>query len=212
MITPKAYDGPASDDPERLARWDALSQGLRTGGVEGFLSAYGEPEVPPEWRETVLKVIRQRLALHEHPDAVADALAAVPRSHPFEQISELAAITVPTAVVASDDHADPGHPRAVGEAYAAAIARARLITDEPGRSPIAWQGSQLLEGDRRDRRGAGTGVSAGYSGTPLVRKLRDQARRDASRSINAPAGLRRRCSASSQRESRSAGASGARRT
>ena len=142
VITP-AYDGPASDDPERLARWDALSQGLRTGGVEGFLSAYGEPEVPPEWRETVIKVIRQRLSLHEHPDAVADALAVVPRSHPFEQISELAAITVPTAVVASDDHADPGHPRAVGEAYAAAIARARLITDEPGRSPIAWQGSQL---------------------------------------------------------------------
>ncbi len=142
VITP-AYDGPASDDPERLARWDALSQGLRTGGVEGFLGAYGEPDVPPEWRETVIKVIRQRLALHEHPDAVADALAAVPRSHPFEQLSELAAITVPTAVVASDDHADPGHPRAVGEAYAAAIAHARLITDEPGRSPIAWQGSQL---------------------------------------------------------------------
>jgi hypothetical protein len=47
------------------------------------------------------------------------------------------------AVVASDDEADPGHPRAVGEAYAAAISGARLITDEPGHSPIAWQGSQL---------------------------------------------------------------------
>jgi pimeloyl-ACP methyl ester carboxylesterase len=142
VITP-AYDGPASDDPGRLARWDALSEGLRTGGVEGFIEAYGEPDVPPEWRETVLRVIRQRLSLHEHPDAVADALAAVPRSHPFDAVSELAAITVPTAVVASDDYADPGHPRAVGEAYAAAIPGARLVTDEPGKSPVAWQGSQL---------------------------------------------------------------------
>jgi pimeloyl-ACP methyl ester carboxylesterase len=142
VITP-AFEPSAADDPQRLARWDALSEGLRTGGVEGFIEAYGEPDVPPQWRETVLKVIRQRLSQHEHPEAVADALAAVPRSRPFEALSELATITVPTAVVASDDHADPGHPRAVGEAYAAAIPGARLITDEPGRSPVAWQGSQL---------------------------------------------------------------------
>lgn len=141
-ITP-AYEGEDSLSADRLARWDALSEGLRTGGVEGFIAAYGEPAVPQPWRESVLRVIRQRLALHQHPGAVADALAAVPRSRPFGAISELAAIAVPTAVVASDDQADPGHPRGVGEAYAAAIAGARLITDEPGRSPIAWQGSQL---------------------------------------------------------------------
>jgi hypothetical protein len=50
---------------------------------------------------------------------------------------------VPVAVVASSDEPDPGHPQAVGEAYAAAIPGARLVLDEPGRSPIAWQGSQL---------------------------------------------------------------------
>jgi pimeloyl-ACP methyl ester carboxylesterase len=142
VITP-AYDPATDDDPARLARWDALAEGLRTGGVEGFLEAYGEPRVPPAWRETVLKVIRQRLQLHEHPEAVADALEAVPRSRPFASVEELSAIAVPVAVVASDDEADPGHPRAVGEAYAAAISGARLITDEPGHSPIAWQGSQL---------------------------------------------------------------------
>ena len=49
----------------------------------------------------------------------------------------------PTVIVASDDDADPEHPRAVGETYAQAIPGARLVTDEPGRSPIAWQGSQL---------------------------------------------------------------------
>ncbi|MFZ0088875.1 MAG: alpha/beta hydrolase [Solirubrobacteraceae bacterium] len=141
LITP-AFDG-GSDEPGRLHRWDALSQGLRDGGIDGFLSAYGEPDVPERWRETVLKVTRQRLSLHEHPEAVADALHAVPRSRPFASLSDLGAIDVPTVIVASDDAVDPGHPRAVGEAYAAAIPGAELVTDEPGRSPVAWQGSQL---------------------------------------------------------------------
>jgi pimeloyl-ACP methyl ester carboxylesterase len=142
VITP-AYDPDSNDDPARLARWDALADGLREGGVEGFLAAYGEPRVPQAWRETVLKVIRQRLSLHEHPDAVADALHAVPRSRPFGRVEELQAISVPVTVVASADEADPGHPQAVGEAYAAAIPGARLVTDEPGHSPVAWQGSQV---------------------------------------------------------------------
>jgi 3-oxoadipate enol-lactonase len=142
VITP-AYEPGVSSSPDSLARWDALSDGLREGGVEGFVRAYGEPAVPPQWRDTVLKVIRQRLAVHEHPEALADALQAVPRSRPFGEFSELGSISVPTIVVASDDDADPGHPRGVGEQYAAAIPGARLVTDEPGRSPVAWQGSQL---------------------------------------------------------------------
>jgi len=140
VITP-AFDPSTNDDPERLARWDALADGLERGGVEGFIEAY-EPRDGP-WQDTVLKVIRQRLSQHEHPAALADALRAVPRSHPFGQIHELAAITAATVVVASDDDPDPGHPRAIGEAYAAAIPGARLVTDRPGHSPIAWQGSQL---------------------------------------------------------------------
>jgi pimeloyl-ACP methyl ester carboxylesterase len=141
LITP-AFAG-EEDDAGRLARWDALSEGLRRGGIDGFVAAYGEPQVPERWRETVIKVIRQRLSLHEHPDAVADALRAVPRSRPFRSLSDLEAIAVPTVVVASNDEADPEHPLAVGEAYARAIPGARLVTDEPGRSPVAWQGSQL---------------------------------------------------------------------
>jgi pimeloyl-ACP methyl ester carboxylesterase len=141
VITP-AYGADRFDDPERLERWDALSDGLRNG-VEGFVAAYGEPAVPEKWRETVFTVIRQRLSQHEHPDAVADALRAVPRSKPFQGLEQLSAISVPTAVVASNDEADPGHPRAIAEAYAAVIPGARLITDEPGRSPVAWQGNQL---------------------------------------------------------------------
>ena len=142
VITP-AYNGPESTSPARLARWDALAEGLRTGGVEGFVAAYGEPAVAPEFRETVLTVIRQRLSLHEHPEALADALQVVPGSRPFGEVDELRAIDAPVAIVASSDEADPEHPRAVAAAYAEAIPGAQLIDDEPGRSPRAWQGSQL---------------------------------------------------------------------
>src|SRR5947207_708531 len=76
VITP-AFDPATNDDADRLARWDALAEGLRHGGIDGFLAAQGEPRVRPEWRETVVKVIRQRLTQHEHLDAVADALGVV---------------------------------------------------------------------------------------------------------------------------------------
>jgi pimeloyl-ACP methyl ester carboxylesterase len=142
LITP-AYDPVTNDLPRRLAHWDALAEGLRSGGVEGFVAAYGEPRVPGRWRETVVKVLHQRLSAHEHPDAVADALRAVPRSRPFGTLHDIAAIEVPTVIVADRDEADPGHPLSVGEDYARVIPGAELVVEEPGRSPIAWQGGQL---------------------------------------------------------------------
>jgi pimeloyl-ACP methyl ester carboxylesterase len=142
VITP-AYEPGEEDDPRRLERWHALAEGLRRNGIDGFLRAYGTPGADPRWHETVQKVIRQRLALHEHPEAVADALDVVPGSPPFASLEELSAIAVPTVVVASGDEADPGHPQAVGERYARLIPGARLVTDPPGKSPVAWQGSQL---------------------------------------------------------------------
>jgi len=45
--------------------------------------------------------------------------------------------------VASNDAADPGHPETLARAYAEALPAARLVTDEPGKSPVAWQGSHL---------------------------------------------------------------------
>jgi pimeloyl-ACP methyl ester carboxylesterase len=142
VIATPAFD-PEEDRDEGLARWDALSEGLRTGGVDGFVEAYGDPQVPEQWKDTIDKVLRQRLGAHEHPDAVADALHAVPRSRPFESWDELAEIAVPTVVVASRDDADPGHPYAIGERYAEAIPGAELRSEEPGSSPLAWQGGQL---------------------------------------------------------------------
>jgi pimeloyl-ACP methyl ester carboxylesterase len=139
LITPAHLPGADRD----LDRWDALARGLRERGVDGFMDAYGEPGVPEAMRDTVLTVVRQRLSRHEHPEAVADALEQVPRSEPFAALGELAAIAAPTVVVASNDDADPGHPYAVGEAYAQTIPGARLVTEEPGKSPLAWQGGQL---------------------------------------------------------------------
>ncbi len=142
VITP-GYDPATQDDPRRLARWDALADGLERDGVGGFLAAYGTPSVPDRWKETVVTVIRQRMGLHQHPEAVAQALRVVPRSRPFGELEELGSIDLAATVVASADEADPGHPQALGEAYASAIPGARLVTDEPGKSPVAWQGSQL---------------------------------------------------------------------
>ncbi len=143
VITPAFDPDDTQDEERRLARWDALSEGLRQGGVEGFVEAYGTPSSPERWHETIFKVLRQRLSAHEHPEALADALRAVPRSRPFEDWSELAELAIPAIVVASRDEADPGHPYAVGERYAEAIPGAELRSEEPGSSPMAWQGSQL---------------------------------------------------------------------
>jgi pimeloyl-ACP methyl ester carboxylesterase len=160
LITP-SFDPALPRGPEAFLAWDALARGLREGGVEGFVHAYDLDAVPPEWRQTTETVLRQRLAAHAHPHAVADALEVVPRSRPFESMDELAHLAVPSIVVASRDEADPGHPREVGERYARAIPAARLVVEESG-SPIAWRGGalsriilELAQGPR---------VSAGSSG------------------------------------------------
>lgn len=144
VITP-AFEGPATLAPERIAHWDALAEGLRDGGVDGFIAAYGNPHFADERvARTVLKVVRQRLAQHECPLALADALQSVPRSQPFAEVADLAALPhVPTVIVGDNDEADPDHPLALARAYADVVPEARFETEQPGRSPLAWQGSQL---------------------------------------------------------------------
>jgi pimeloyl-ACP methyl ester carboxylesterase len=138
VITPAFHP----DAPPGLERWDRLADGLRTGGVDGFVEAYGDPGVPERFRDSVVKVLRQRLGRHAHPEAVADALQQIPRSDPFA-FARLGEIAAPTVVVADRDEPDPGHPLFVGEAYAQLIPGAELVVEEPGQSPIAWQGGQL---------------------------------------------------------------------
>jgi pimeloyl-ACP methyl ester carboxylesterase len=129
---------------ERFAYWDALADGLEQGGVDGFMEAYeASLEADPAWTETAIRITRQRMGLHRHPEAVAQALREVPRSVPFDGLEELETLDVPALVVASYDEADPGHPYAIAEAWAERLPRARLVSEEPGKSPLAWQGGRL---------------------------------------------------------------------
>jgi pimeloyl-ACP methyl ester carboxylesterase len=133
---------PATD--ETLAYWDRLADGLESGGVDGFMDAYeASLEAAPSWRQTALRITRERMKLHQHPEAVVRALREVPRALPFEGLAELETLDVPALVVASYDEADPGHPYAIAEAWAERLPAGRLVSEEPGKSPLAWQGGRF---------------------------------------------------------------------
>jgi pimeloyl-ACP methyl ester carboxylesterase len=139
QVTP-AYDGERIGDD--LDDWGRLADGLDSGGVDGFLAAY-DPPVVDSFRETVMTFTRQRLERHRNPHAVACALRVVPGSRAFEGLETLEGVHVPTLIVASRDGPDPGHPLAVGKAYAEYLPDAELLVEDEGKSPIAWQGAQL---------------------------------------------------------------------
>jgi len=139
-IGPATTGAPSTE--EELSRWDRLADGLAEGGVDGFIEAYDQG-LDPEWRDVLLRVARARLSAHRHPGAVAQALRETPRSEPFEDVSELEFLDLPALVVASHDDADPGHPYAIAEAWAARLPQASLISEDPGKSPLAWQGGRL---------------------------------------------------------------------
>lgn len=141
VVIGPVYSGLVTD--EGLAYWDRLADALDEGGIDGFLDHLDRQGLDPDWRETVLRFTRQRLEAHRDLGAVARVLREVPRSRPFEGMSELESLDVPALVVASHDLADPGHPYAVAEAYAERLPWARLISEEEGESPLAWQGGKL---------------------------------------------------------------------
>ena len=108
------------------------------------MRVFGEPSsIAPRFRGIVLEAVRQRIARHKHPGAVAQAMRVVPRSSPFDGLEELEWMQVPTLIVASHDEADPDHPYAVAQAYAERIPNAELVSEEPGESPLAWRGTRL---------------------------------------------------------------------
>ena len=142
-ITPAYVGSSPAGDAARLARWDALADGLEQGGVEGFMRAYGDPPVAPRFKGIVLEAVRQRIERHRHPEAVAAALRAVPRSSPFDSLDQLEHLALPTLVVASHDEADAEHPYEVARLYSERIPGAELVSEDPGSSPLAWRGAQL---------------------------------------------------------------------
>jgi pimeloyl-ACP methyl ester carboxylesterase len=139
QITP-AYDGERDEDD--VDDWQALADGLASGGVDGFLDAY-DPPVSGSFRDTVMTFTRQRLERHRNLSAVADALRVVPSSRAFDGLEALQSVEAPTLIAASRDEADPGHPYKVAEAYSEYLPGAELIVEDEGKSPIAWQGAQL---------------------------------------------------------------------
>jgi pimeloyl-ACP methyl ester carboxylesterase len=140
------YAGPVSDS-ELLAavtkEWDERADGLEGGGVDGFLEVIERQGLDPDWRDAILRFTRERMELHRHPEAVAQAMREVSRTKPFDSMDELEFLDLPALVVASHDVADPGHPYAVAEAYAQRLPNSRLIVEAEGESPLAWQGGRL---------------------------------------------------------------------
>jgi pimeloyl-ACP methyl ester carboxylesterase len=127
-----------------LRYWEGLAEALERGGVDGFVDYIDRNQaIDPAWRDSVLGFTRARMLLNRHPEALVEALREVPRSRPFESMDELRGLDLPALVVASHDDADPGHPYAVAAAYAEALPRARLLSEEKGESPLAWQGGRL---------------------------------------------------------------------
>jgi pimeloyl-ACP methyl ester carboxylesterase len=126
-----------------VSYWNRLADGLESGGVDGFMEVYDGTIENPDWRETILRFTRARMEEHVHPEAVAQAMREIALNQPFESIDELEFLDLPALVVASHDDADPGHPYAVAEAYAAKLPQAKLISEEKGESPLAWQGGRL---------------------------------------------------------------------
>jgi pimeloyl-ACP methyl ester carboxylesterase len=142
VIIGPTYTGEVS--AATLAYWDGLAAALEGEGIDGFVDYLTrEGGTAEAWREPVARISRERMELHRDPRELARALRETPASRPFGSLADLVGLEVPALVVASNDEADPGHPYAVAEAYAAALPHARLISEDEGQSPLAWQGGRL---------------------------------------------------------------------
>lgn len=136
-----AHLGRPTDDPDR---WDRLATGLETGGPEGMWAAFEKGD-DPEWTAKVEVVVLQRLRRHLHPQAVADALRATPRSAAFDGLQALERIACPTLVVGTYDQFDAEHPLAIAQEYQRRIPGAAFVIEEPGTPPLTWRGGALAK-------------------------------------------------------------------
>lgn len=126
------------------AYWDGLADALGQGGIDGFVDYIDrEQGIDPAWRDSVLRFTRERMGRHRHLGAIVEALRAVPRSRPFDSMTDLERLRMPALVVASGDRADPGHPYEAAAAYAERLPYGKLVSEGEGESPLAWQGGKL---------------------------------------------------------------------
>ncbi|MEA2330656.1 MAG: hypothetical protein QOH58_794 [Thermoleophilaceae bacterium] len=142
QVTP-AYNGYARTADVDGDSWERMAAGLESGGVEGFVDV-AQPEGAGErWREIAREATRQRMERHQHPDAVAQALRHLPSSPAWVGLEQLERLDIPVLIVGSRDEMDSLHPLSVAEEYARRLPNAELLVEEPGKSPIAWQGARL---------------------------------------------------------------------
>ena len=142
QITP-AYTGYARTGDVDGDTWEALASELERGGVEAFVEVAQPEGIPEKWRDVAREATRQRMERHEHPEAVAAALRQVPRSVAWKGLEPLERLDVPVLLVGSRDEADSLHPLGVAQEYERKLPRAELVVEDPGKSPLAWQGARL---------------------------------------------------------------------
>jgi 3-oxoadipate enol-lactonase len=142
QITP-AYMGHARTSDLDGEAWERMAAELERGGVEAFVDVAQPASVSERWREIAREAIRQRMERHEHPLEVAQALRNIPRSAPWGDLDALDHLEIPVLIVASRDEMDELHPLAVAEEYHRRLPHSELVMEEPGKSPLAWQGARL---------------------------------------------------------------------
>jgi 3-oxoadipate enol-lactonase len=142
QITP-AYNGRARTGNVDDGAWDAMATGLEQGGIDAFVDVAQPDGAGEGWKRIAREAVRQRMERHEQPLEVAKALRSMPRSAAWDGLEALRDVQVPVLIVASRDEMDHLHPLAIAEEYARLLPNAELVMEEPGKSPLAWQGARL---------------------------------------------------------------------
>ncbi len=142
QITP-AYAGVPRSDGVEDHQWRRFADVLEEGGIEAFVEIAEPAGLPEKWRESTRTATRQRLERHRHLDAIPDALRTVPFSEAFHGLELLERIEMPVLIVGTRDEAEGLHPIEVARQYAERLPNAELVVEDPGESPLAWQGAKL---------------------------------------------------------------------
>jgi pimeloyl-ACP methyl ester carboxylesterase len=142
QITP-AYAGVPRSDGLEDHQWRRFADVLEEGGIDAFVEIAEPAGIPDKWRESVRTATRQRLERHRHLDAIPHALRTVPFSEAFHGLELLERLEPPVLIVGTRDEADSLHPLGVARQYAERLPNAELVVEEPGESPLAWQGARL---------------------------------------------------------------------
>ncbi len=158
---------------EVLAYWDGLADGLAESGVDGFMAAYeASLAVEGTWRETVLAHHPAAHRTAPRPAGAGGGARELPRSIPFDGLTELESLRLPALVVASRDEADPSHPYEVAAAWAESLpAREPGQRGGGGEPPRLAGGKALARGCRilraaRGLRAPALGLISGQAWPP----------------------------------------------